>query len=183
MTSPKKTAQRGASIAAREAATRIVKKYGERDPARLCELMGIVLRHAPLGTHKDSCKGFYLYQSRVKIITVNESLDDVARRVVTAHELGHAVLHSPAAGSAAYHDFSVMNNASRLEREANEFAAECLIDDDVLREINASDFYTAAKALNVPCDLLAFKLRLMNKAGLMVAAPEIARSDFLLRME
>jgi Zn-dependent peptidase ImmA (M78 family) len=163
-------------------ARRVKRKYGELNPIRLCAAMGIHLMYAALGNGERSCKGFFLYQSRCKTIVVNDQMDENYQRVILAHELGHAVLHSPIAGVAAFHDFGLFADASSLEHEANVFAAEYLLDDKlVLDELSDADasFFEAASALAVPPELLTFKLRLLKKAGHSVDLPMNARSDFL----
>ncbi|MDR1599121.1 MAG: ImmA/IrrE family metallo-endopeptidase [Oscillospiraceae bacterium] len=163
-------------------AKRVKAKYGEHNPIRLCAAMGIHLMYAAMGNGEKSCKGFFLYQSRCKTIVVNDQMDENYQRVILTHELGHAVLHSPAAGVAAYHDFGLFVEASTLEHEANVFAAEYLLDDKlVLDELADAEvsFFDAASALAVPPELLTFKLRLLKKAGYPVDLPMNARADFL----
>jgi Zn-dependent peptidase ImmA (M78 family) len=163
-------------------AKRVKCKYVETNPVRLCGAMGIHLLYAALGTEEGACKGFFLYQSRCKAIVINDQMDEGFQRVILAHEIGHAVLHCPIAGVAAYHDFGLFVNASELEHAANVFAAEYLLEDDVvleeLRDMDAS-FIDVARTLAVPPELLYFKLRLLKRQGHKLSLPIIARADFL----
>ncbi|GHU70847.1 hypothetical protein FACS1894184_16870 [Clostridia bacterium] len=164
-------------------AKRIKRKYGETNPVRLCAAMGIHLMYAAMGAGEGSCKGFYLYQSRCKVITVNDQMGEDYQRVILGHEIGHSALHSPIAGVAAYHDFGLLTDASMLEYEANVFAAELLLDDQmVLDETRETDFFDAANSLAVPPELLVFKLRLLRQQGYQIDLPMVPRSDFLKKM-
>jgi Zn-dependent peptidase ImmA (M78 family) len=165
-----------------DAANRIKRKYGESNPIRLCGAMGINLTYAAMGTNEKSCKGFYLYHSRCKMIVINDQIDENLQRVILAHEIGHSVLHSPLAGVAAYHDFGMFAETSGLEYEANIFAAELLLDDKmVLEELAENDFFDAASILAVPPELLSFKLQLLKHNGYKIDLPMTAKGNFLKR--
>lgn len=159
----------------------LVRKYGERSPARLAEDMGVIVRYEPMGTDASACKGFFICQSRQRLITVNSDLPETTQRVILAHELGHAALHKNEARMHTFHDFSMYETKAALEYEANLFAAELLLEDGevaaTLREENS--FFSAAKRLNVPPELLDFKLRILRSRGEELASPILSRSDFL----
>lgn len=155
----------------------LVRRHGTRDPMRILKERGILMLFQDMGKRPDSCKGFYLHQDRIGCVTINSALGVDMQRIIAAHELGHALLHKTAA-----QDFCVFDDASRLEYEANLFAAELLLGDDetlgALREEN--DFCSVAAALYVPPQLLAFKLRSLNRRGLLPSDASLyARSDFL----
>jgi Zn-dependent peptidase ImmA (M78 family) len=161
---------------------RIMQKYDETDPVRLAKAMGVLLLNEPMGNSPDACKGFYFSQSRTQVITVNSDLPEELRRIILAHELGHAVLHSRAAGTRAFHDFRLFDETSVYEYEANIFAADFLMDDDkVLALLNGDiSFFGAAAELGVPPELLDFKFRVLKRKGYKVIDPPIqARGDFL----
>ncbi|MGE4484014.1 MAG: ImmA/IrrE family metallo-endopeptidase [Oscillospiraceae bacterium] len=164
------------------AAERTVAVYKEDDPFRLQSAMGILLLRTPMGTADTSCKGFYMTQSRKQIITINSDLPEPLQRVVLAHELGHGVLHRGARGMRAFHEFSLFDETSKMEYEANLFAAELLLrDEDVLALLNDDiSFFGAAGALSVPPELLDFKFRVMKRKGCKVTDPPLmAKSCFL----
>lgn len=164
-----------------EAVRELLEKYDERRPERLTKEMGIMLRYEPMGKGEKSCKGFFIYQSRQKLITVNSDLDGERQRIILAHEIGHAALHHELLRQRAFHDFSMYDNASTLEYEANLFAAELLLEDEqVLERLREYDsFFSAAKRLGVPPELLDFKLRILKHKGYKFESPINARSDFL----
>lgn len=161
---------------------RIKQKYDETDPVRLAKAMSILLLNEPMGNTTNACKGFYFSQSRTQVITVNSDLPEELRRIILAHELGHAVLHSKAVGMRAFHDFSLFDETSVYEYEANIFAADFLMDDDRVLDLLNDDisFFGAAAALNVPPELLDFKFRVLKRKGYKVIdSPIRARGDFL----
>jgi Zn-dependent peptidase ImmA (M78 family) len=161
---------------------RVKEKYDETDPVRLARSMGILLLFEPMGTSETACKGFYLSQSRVQVITVNSDLSDTLQNIILSHELGHAVLHQKASGVKAFHDFRLFDETSVYEYEANIFAADLLMDDDEVLGLLNDDisFFGAAAQLGVPPELLDFKFRVLKRRGYKVIDPPIrARGDFL----
>lgn len=73
-----------------------------------------------------------------------------------------------------------------MEKEANLFAAEFLLDDQLVFEYLNSDttFFAAAAEMFVPMELLDFKFRVMKWKGFKLMEPPIsARSNFLRDME
>ena len=68
-----------------------------------------------------------------KLIVINSDLPESIQRIIIAHELGHAVLHSDSAIS-AFHEFAMFDDTDRMEYEANVFAAEFMLSDDEVME-------------------------------------------------
>lgn len=167
------------------AVERLKRKYDEADPFRLCKAMGVILIRQPLGTAPDAIKGFFLETNRIKTITVNNCLPAVIQRIIVAHELGHAALHKTA-GLYAFHEVGLFDESTAMEKEANLFAAELLLDDkEVLETLNKDGtFFTAAAEMYVPLELLDFKFRVMKWKGYKLMEPPIlARSNFLKDLE
>ena len=168
-----------------DAVERLKKKYEEPDPVKLCRMMGIKLLYEDFGNEEDSIKGFFLESHRIKTITINNRLPAVIKKIIISHELGHAVLHRKT-GIHAFHEVGLFDESSALEKDANLFAAEFLLDDnEVLETLNADKtFFGAAAALYVPIELLDFKFRVMKWKGYKLVEPPItARSNFLRDME
>ena len=163
-------------------AARIKKEYQTEDLFEICGEMGIWVHKNPMGTQEGSCKGFFTTYLRQKIITLNSDISEENQRIILAHELGHAMLHAQA-GVSTFHDFALLNSCDIHEYEANIFASEFLIDDNMVLEAieEGRDFYTVASELCVPPEMLDFKLRLLQKQGHPIVAPYIAKSDFLKR--
>jgi len=166
----------------RNKAQTLRERYHTDDPREICREMGIRIMEHAMGTDPDSCKGFFVIRNRCRVIVLNSDLPGAVRRIVLAHEIGHALLHGDMAIS-AFHDFSVFNSANTMEYEANVFAAEFLLSDaevlDALRE--QPDFFALSSLLNVPPELLAFKFRILQKAGHPLRIPIDASGDFLRR--
>jgi len=158
-----------------------MRKYDEPDPWKLAEAMGIIVQVMPLGNTDKSCKGFFLRQSRKKHITINSDLPEPIQRIILAHEIGHAVLHHEAAKMKAFHDFALYDTSSQMEYEANLFAAEYLLEDDEVTELLSEDtfFFSVAKELEVPPELLDFKFRILKRKGWLIESPIQSNSNFL----
>ena len=165
-----------------DAAKQLKKKYDETDPERLAEQMKILVSREAMGLFEGCCKGFFLIHSRCKIAVVNSELEDLVQRVILAHELAHGVLHVDSK-IRTFHELSYLDDRDFMEREANIFAAEFLVDDTDLFDTLQShtDFFSVASSLNVPPELLDFKLRLLEKRDGRFQAPYLAQSDFLRR--
>ena len=168
-----------------KAVRKLKRQYGESDPFRLCRAMGILLNFVSLGRDEDAIKGFFIYQNRIPVITINSDLPQVIQRIIAAHELGHAMLHKKR-GSYAFHEVALFDEAVECEKDANFFAAEFLLDDeDVVETLNGDyTFSTCAAILRVPMELLDFKFRVMKWKGYkMMESPISSRSNFLRDME
>ena len=116
---------------------------------------------------------------------INSDLSEELQRIILAHEIGHAVLHRKASGMKAFHDFTLFDETSTYEYEANIFAADYLMDDDeVLKLLNEDlSFFGAASRLNVPAELLDFKFRVLKRKGYKVIDPPLqSRADFLKKV-
>lgn len=144
---------------AKEAALSIVRRFGHREPCTLAEDMGIVYVEFPFAAR---VRGLTTVRRGVRVIAINKSMPVEWKRTIAAHELGHAVLH----GMLGYYFVvdKTLFPAGRLEREANEFAAELLIPDEDLEQWRHSSetHARAAEAFMVPIELLAFKLNALN---------------------
>lgn len=168
-----------------EAVAGIKRKYGESDPFRLCHAMGIKLIFQPMGKSPDAVKGFFLEHKRIRTITVNSDLPEVIQKIIVAHEICHALFHRKA-GIQTFHEVRMFDQTSVLEKEANLFTAELLLDDASVFDVLNRDttFFSAAAVLYVPAELLDFKFRLMKWKGYKLTEPPIsARSNFLRDME
>ena len=71
-----------------DAVKKLKRQYGESDPFKLCQAMGIIVRFESMGTHEGAIKGFFIYQNRICVITINSDLPLVIQRIIAAHELG-----------------------------------------------------------------------------------------------
>lgn len=168
-----------------ESVRKLKKQYEESDPFRLCRALGIVLLMQSMGKDPDAVKGFFFESNRIRTITINSDLPEIIQRIILAHEICHAVNHRDS-GIHTFHEIAMFDQTSLMEKDANLFAAEYLLNDQDVFEVLNRDmtFSSAASVLNVPAELLDFKFRIMKWKGYKLIEPPItARSDFLKDME
>ena len=145
-----------------ETVDKLVRKYHTRDPYELCQLLGIKIHYYDL---QKKLKGFFYYQSRQKNIVIDHNVNGILERILVAHELGHAVLHTKIAMMHGFQEMEVFDDRSIEENEANFFAAELLLED--------------GKMLYVPAALLDYKFSLLHEKGELVNSMYIRKADFL----
>lgn len=105
----------------------LVKKYETNNPYKILKEMGIYLQCGSLG----DIQGCYMPLLNRKVIFVNSDLPEMEQYEICAHELGHAIMHCE-----DYYFYTMENVTYRqkAEIEADMFAAELLIPDDVIIE-------------------------------------------------
>jgi Zn-dependent peptidase ImmA (M78 family) len=103
---------------------KLVKKHKSNNPFEIADSLGIEISSAELG----ETLGFYFYDSRMKFININNSLDETTQRFVCAHELGHAILHPKS--NTPFLRKNTLFSVERIEVEANKFAVELLLPDE-----------------------------------------------------
>lgn len=113
---------------------RLVRFYKTRDPFEMIKGMNIILVNYPL----EGVRGFYQYFQRNNIIYLDEKISDSERRFVLAHELGHMLLHKKS--NAIFMDTRTQFNTSKYEQEADLFAMELLLPDQILTDYITDGF-------------------------------------------
>ena len=162
-------------------AQRCRKRFHTSDPFELLKNMGVVLMYSTKYP-RDGLRGYCTVMNRIMYVVINANQTEEEQRVVAAHEAGHLVLHRTQLKAGAMSDFDVFNVKSRLERQANFFAADFLINDnDALNIIQSNDvdFFDAAKELLIPAPFFAFKLYSMVDRGYAMRMPVDLDSTFL----
>lgn len=104
----------------------IVAKYQTIDPFEIARQKNIIVLFEDLG----NTLGFYNTYKRFKFIHINNQIDETTQRFVCAHELGHAVLHPKA--NTPFLRNQTFFSVDRLEIEANTFAVELLLTDEMV---------------------------------------------------
>ena len=112
---------------------KLVRKYKTRNPFEMIKGMNVILVLYPL----QGVRGFYQYFQRNNIIYIDETLSDIDRSFVLAHEIGHMILHKKS--NAIFMDTRTQFKTTRYELEADKFAMELLISDEFLEE---NSYYT-----------------------------------------
>ncbi|AVK95578.1 ImmA/IrrE family metallo-endopeptidase [Lysinibacillus sphaericus] len=131
----------------------LVKKYGTNDPFKIAKYMGILIVFEPLG----NALGYYSKHFRVPIIHINQDADLKTQIFICGHELGHAVQHPDT--NTSFLKIHTLFSTDKLEIEANTFAVELLLPDELFAEKNDSCFtiFDAIKENGVPEELLSLK--------------------------
>lgn len=135
----------------KEIVKKLIRKHKTNNPFELAACLEIKIMYEPLGC----IKGFYQMCPKNKIIHINEDLSEKDKHIVCAHELGHAILHTKLNILFLEHNTFCVKN--RYEREANKFAAELLIRDDLLQDYVGYTINQIAAAENLHIELLELK--------------------------
>jgi len=130
--------------------TDITKKHKTANPFEIAENLNIQIIEWDL--HHE-INGYYKYDRRNKYIVINQNLSNEWKKVVCAHELGHAILHTRI--NTPFMKQNTLFSLNKIEREANRFAAELLISEDSFKE--CGNIYEIASLHNVPIDLVHLK--------------------------
>lgn len=131
----------------------LIKEHKTRDPQKIADCLGI---HVVYKSYSPYTKGYFIKTLRNKFIIVNDELDENEKKIVLAHELGHAILHAdkPISFIREYTFFPI----GTYEEEANIFAAELLIDDSDIEELKYFSVPYIAAVLSVNEGLVKYKL-------------------------
>ncbi|MGR6904768.1 ImmA/IrrE family metallo-endopeptidase [Lysinibacillus sp. BSL11] len=134
----------------KEYVANLINKYATRDPFELATLLNIYIIKWNL---HEEIRGYYKYDRRNKYIVINSNLSDEWKRIVCAHELGHAILHPRL--NTPFMRKSTLFSVDKIEREANLFAAYLLIPDENLFEYYGEmTIYDIAALHQIPIELI-----------------------------
>lgn len=129
------------------------KKYGTDNPFDIAEHLGIKVIFEQLG----SIKGYYNKQLRMKQIHINHDLSDHDQLFTCAHELGHAIMHPDANTPFLRKRTGLL--VSKMEIEADKFATELLIDDEIFLEFQEYTSGQIARMLGYDEELIKLRLK------------------------
>ncbi|MBP5174207.1 MAG: ImmA/IrrE family metallo-endopeptidase [Clostridia bacterium] len=152
-------------------AAELIARHGTGDPFRIARGEGYRVYHKYLG----GIKGFYCRILGKDVICLNNSLGEPLCSEVAAHELGHAVLHSPC-GLLTVPD-AVLWRESDVEYEANAFASHLIVPTagltERLAECGEYGDSPAALAAYFGCDvnLILIKIRELQRLGMRFNLP------------
>lgn len=155
---------------------KIKRRYMTNDPFEIARQCNITVIHRKFG----NMKGMYTVTKNCPFIFINDALDEYMENVVLFHELGHHFMHKHYAVS-TFKEHTLYDMSSKLEIEANVFAANFIISDSDVEQ-NTYYQYTGeqlARQLCVPHDLLLIKIMDMNSRGYDFNICSNPRSDFL----
>lgn len=157
----------------------LVREYQTSDPGELARALSMRLYER---SDFHQLAGMFARVAGQSCIFLNASLDDDRRRLILAHELGHAVLHGAQEdGVQDVVAFTLLNMTDREEYEANVFASHLLLDEAEVHRLaeEGYDIVSLAKMLHTDINLLLIKLHEMQKKGYAMRLPEKPRANFL----
>ncbi len=130
----------------------LVQKYNNtRDPEKIARELHITIVKKE---YTGITKGYFIKIHTNKFIVINSLLNEYSQRIVMAHELGHAILHSTS--NIYFIREQTLFPIGKYEVQANKFAAELLInDDDIIKEYTVPQM---ACYFGVPEELVEYKL-------------------------
>lgn len=103
------------------------RKFNTDNPFEIADNLGILYQYCDL-----NFEGCYMFLKNHRYIFINKKLQDNEMRMVMAHELGHAILHRKNNCYFIKNKTLLLN--SKVEKEANLFAAELLISNEMILE-------------------------------------------------
>lgn len=157
---------------------RLVMQYETRDPFQLAQRLGCYVKFINTRHQKGFCK--VLLNNR--FIFINQNMSLPMQRMTCAHELGHLFLHGEVLKQKKHFaEMELFNITDRLELEANQFAANILIDDAELSGLlkEGYDMVSIASQLGVNVNMLMVKLLSMKKEGLSFDLPFYPDARFM----
>ncbi|MGX7099560.1 ImmA/IrrE family metallo-endopeptidase [Globicatella sanguinis] len=121
--------------------TKLSRLHESHDPFVIAKNKGIEVIEENLG---NAIYGYYNRHFNIRMIHINQNMSDSMKKFTCAHELGHAILH-PKETTPALSPKTMVANL-KIEREANEFATNLLIDGthkmyEVLSTYDILDYY------------------------------------------
>nr|WP_312985954.1 ImmA/IrrE family metallo-endopeptidase [Clostridioides sp.] len=133
----------------------LIGKFNTNDPFSLSEHLNINIIYTDL----KNTWGMYRYIKRNSFIFINNNISEIEKRFVLSHELGHAILHTK--NNCFYLKHNTFMKVSTFENEANEFAAELLINDKDIKDLQNIQFNLEQMAcyFQVPIELVEYKFK------------------------
>lgn len=129
------------------------RKYGTRDPFEIARCLKIKVYYRPL----KNIAGYYKYMKHNRCIYINSEIeDDVFRKVVMAHELGHAVLHMK--DNCTFMKGHTLLLTSKTEKQANIFAARLLITEQLIHDFEGYTREQFCDCTGYPEELIKLRL-------------------------
>lgn len=141
------------SLDIRKKVKTLKRKYGTNNPFDIADHLGIKVIFEPLG----SIKGYYNKQLRMKQIHINCDLMDHDQLFTCAHELGHAIMHPDANTPFLRNRTGIL--VSKMEIEADKFATELLVSDEMILEFQEYTIGQIARALGYDEELIKLRLK------------------------
>lgn len=137
----------------RQKVSELIQRYKTDDPFLIADLKNIHIVYGNLGGKF----GNYIKYKRSKFIILDDKrTPGHMLSFVCAHELGHA-LCTPNDNTQWLKTYTMTINASRIERMANEFAVELLLNDKYILDHAEHSIYNLADCRGVPHQFIVLK--------------------------
>lgn len=131
----------------------LIRRYKTDDPFLIADLKNIHIVYGDLGGKF----GNYIKYKRSKFIILdNKTTPERILPFVCAHELGHA-LCTPNDNTQWLKTYTMTVNADYIERMANEFAVELLLNDKYISDHAEHSIYNLADCRGVPHQFIVLK--------------------------
>lgn len=137
-------------------ADQLARRHRSRNPFEIIKGLNVILVFTPL----TGIRGFYQYFQRNNIIYIDSNLPREEQHFVCAHELGHMLLHKKY--NAVFMDSRTFMTHGKYEKEANLFAADLLISDEMVIEATEQGYTVRQFARLIGCCEELVKLRLAD---------------------
>lgn len=131
----------------------LARKFQTRNPLEIIQGLNVILVFAPL----VDTRAFYQYFQRNNIIYIDENLTKHEQAFECAHEMGHMFLHKKA--NAIFMDTRTSFNTNKFEIEADTFAMNLLISDNMLREYPEYNVEQLSRLLGYEQRLIELRLK------------------------
>ena len=157
---------------------KLVSAANSRDPFQIADALGIQIQMVRDFT---VLKGVYMILSNVPWIFINDNLDEMMKRIVCAHEIGHHVLHQDLVRETVLQEFHMFARRNRPEYEANVVAAEILLPDREVLDLIYNfgyDAFQIAQCAGSDVNLVALKCDILVEKGYALNRID-HESDFL----
>lgn len=123
---------------------KISNRFSSHDPFEIADNLNITILYLPLG----NTLGYFTTFRRFKFIILNENCPENLLPFVCAHELGHSVLHRGV--NTPFLKRNTLFSVDRIEKEANTFAVELLLPDDLLLDYKEMPISSMARCTGIP---------------------------------
>lgn len=133
------------------AVKQLTHKHKTNNPFELAQLLNIIVMYAELG----STWGYYTTYKRSKFIIINQNISEELQSYTCAHELSHSVLHKGV--STPFLKAHTLFSIDKIERQANTFAVELLLPDELLQQYLETSIHRLADMVGVPMGLEVLK--------------------------
>lgn len=137
-------------------ADELARRFQTRNPFEIIRGLNVILVFAPLiGT-----RAFYQYFQRNNIIYIDENLSHHEQMFECAHEMGHMFLHKKA--NSIFMDTRTGFITNRYEKEADTFAMDLLVGDNILAEYQEYSMEQLSRLLGYEQRLIELRLKNFN---------------------